>query len=182
MLKTDLSGYKNDWYQPGAGAIKRAAWFAVNACFFASYFPFNSIKVVLLRLFGATVGKGLIIKPTVNIKYPWKLYIGNHVWIGEQVWIDNLEYVSLGDNCCLSQGALLLCGNHDYKKPSFDLITGSITLEEGVWIGAKAIVCAGLTCHSHAMLAAGSVANKDLSPYGIYQGNPAQKIRERVLE
>jgi putative colanic acid biosynthesis acetyltransferase WcaF len=182
MHKTDLSGYNNDWYKPGGGLIKRAAWFLVNACFFASGFPFNGIKVALLRLFGAQIGKGLVIKPSVHIKYPWNLYIGNYVWIGEKVWIDNLARVAFGDNCCISQGALLLCGNHNYKKKSFDLITGSITLEEGVWIGAMAIVGPGITCYSHAVLSAGSVANKDLSAYSIYQGNPAQKIRERVFE
>ena len=181
MQKTDLSKYTNDWYNPGAGILRRTAWFVVNACFFASHFPFNGIKVALLRLFGAQIGKGLVIKPAVNIKYPWNLHIGSHVWIGEKVWIDNLSLVTIADNCCISQGALMLCGNHDYKKSSFDLITRPITLENGVWVGARAIVCPGITCHSHAVLAAGSVASTDLEAYSIYQGNPAKKIRERVL-
>jgi putative colanic acid biosynthesis acetyltransferase WcaF len=89
--------------------------------------------------------------------------------------------VKIGDNVCISQGAMLLCGNHDYKKPTFDLITGPITLEEGVWIGAKSTVCPGVTCRSHAVLSVGSVASKDLDPYGIYRGNPAVKERERKI-
>lgn len=132
-----------------------------------------------MRLFGAKVGKGVVIKPSVNIKSPWRLVIGDHAWIGEFVWIDNLVNVQIGNNCCLSQGAFLLTGNHDYKKTSFDLITGSIVLENGVWIGAKAVVCPGVTCHSHAVLTVGSVATDDLDANGIYQGNPAVKVRER---
>jgi putative colanic acid biosynthesis acetyltransferase WcaF len=74
---------------------------------------------------------------------------------------------------------MLLCGNHNYKKESFDLMTGKIIIEDGVWIGAKAIVCPGVTCHSHSVLSVGSVATKDLDANSIYQGNPAVKIKSR---
>lgn len=140
------------------------------------------MKCWLLRCFGAKVGKGVNIKPSVNIKYPWRLTIGNYSWIGENVWIDNLDEVVIGDNCCISQGVLLLCGNHNYKKSSFDLITGKIVLEDGVWLGAKSIVCPGVTIKTHAVLVVGSVAIKDLKSYTIYQGNPAFPIRTRVIE
>lgn len=132
-------------------------------------------------MFGAKIGKGVCIKQRVNIKYPWNLEIGNNVWIGEMVWIDNLADVRLEDNVCLSQGAMLLCGNHDYRKTSFDLIVRPIILEEGVWIGARSVVCPGVTVQSHALLTVNSVATGHLEPYSIYQGNPAVKIRERKI-
>src|SRR5690349_7330376 len=116
--KTDLSTYTNAWYSPGAVWIVRAIWYCVNRAFFISYFPFSSFKVFLLRIFGANVGKGVVLKPNINIKYPWRLSIGNYCWIGEGAWIDNLEEVHIGDHCCVSQGALLLCGNHNFKKSS----------------------------------------------------------------
>jgi len=90
--------------------------------------------------------------------------------------------ISIGSNSCLSQGAVLLTGSHNYKKITFDLVTGPIVLEEGVWISSGAIVNQGLTAHSHAILTAGSVATKDLDAYSIYQGNPALKIRNRTIE
>jgi putative colanic acid biosynthesis acetyltransferase WcaF len=127
------------------------------------------------------VGEKVVIKPGVNIKYPWFLTIGNHCWIGENVWIDNLAAVKIGNHVCISQGALLLTGNHDYKKTDFKLITGEIILEDGVWIGANAMVCPAVTLASHAVLAAGSVATSNLAAYGIYQGNPAVKKKERIL-
>lgn len=146
------------------------------------WIPFSGLKVTLLSVFGAEIGDNVVIKPNVNIKYPWKLKIGENTWIGEKVWIDNLGEVTIGKNACLSQGAMLLCGNHNYKKEAFDLIVGKITLEDGVWIGAHSIVTPGVRCKSHSLLAVNSVATSTLEPYTIYQGNPAVKIRERVIE
>ena len=181
-MKTNLQSFQNKEYNPGS-KLKIGLWYLVNALFFENYvFPFSKIKVSLLRVFGAKIGKGVVIKPNVTIKYPWLLEIGDHVWIGEQVWIDNLAKVTIGDHVCISQGALLLCGNHNYKKPSFDLIVGKITIEDGAWIGAKAVVCPDVIVHSHAILSVGSVATKNLESYSIYQGNPATKIRDRKIE
>src|SRR5688500_7628523 len=106
--KTDLSKFNNDWYSPGASLLKRSIWFVVNAFFFINPLnPFSDLKTSLLRVFGSKVGKGVVIKPHVSIKHPWNLIIGNNVWIGEGVWIDNLGPVFVGDNTSISQGALL---------------------------------------------------------------------------
>lgn len=183
MNKTKLADFDNSWYKPGAGIIKRTLWYYTNVLFFLNpWNPFSSLKVFFLRLYGAKIGKGVIIKPSVNIKYPWFLAIGNHVWIGEKVWIDNLAKVEIGNNVSISQGAMLLCGNHNYKKPTFDLIIGEIKLEDGVWIGAKSIVAPGITCKSHSILSVNSVAAKDLEEYTIYQGNPAVEVRKRKMQ
>jgi len=180
-MKTDLSAYNNDWYDEGAGLLKRTLWFFVNALFFINPAnPLSGIKVWWLRQFGATIGTGVVVKPGVNIKYPWKLTIGDHVWIGERVWIDNLDRVTIGSHCCLSQEALLLCGNHNYRVSTFDLKVSPIVLHEGVWIGARAMVTGGVVCESHAVLAAGSVASASLDAYGVYRGNPAVKVKERL--
>ncbi len=183
MLQTNLASYNNHPYHPGGNALKRLLWLYTNALFFkTNLVPINGFKIFLLRLFGAKIGKQVTIKPCVNIKYPWLLTIGNNTWIGENVWIDCLVDLTIGANVCLSQGALLLTGSHNYKKTTFNLITGSLTLEDGVWIGAQAIVNQGITVASHAVLTAGSVATKDLEAYSVYQGNPAVKVRSRVIE
>ena len=179
--KTDLSSFSNSWYRPGASFLKRALWYRFNGIFVCSRFPFSGFKVFLLRLFGAQIGKGVVIKPSVNIKSPWLLEIGDHSWIGEHAWIDNLVKVKIGPDVCISQGAMLLTGNHDFTKSSFDLITGEITLEEGVWIGAKSVVCPGVICRSHSVLSVGSVASAEMEAYSIYRGNPAVKVKERII-
>ena len=182
-MQTNLSSYNNGWYNPGGNVIKRITWHYINCFIFKSgYFPFYKLKTFLLRMFGATVGSGVLIKPFVNIKYPWKLSLGNNIWIGENVWIDNIANVIIGNNVCISQGAFLLTGNHNYKKQAFDLILGEVILEDGVWIGAQSVVCPGVICESHAVLSVASVANQNLSAFNIYTGNPAKKVRERVME
>ena len=180
-LKSDFSKFNNKDFYPG-NLILRILWYLFSQFFFkSSWLPFTFIKVFILRIFGAKIGKSVVIKPSVNIKYPWKLSLGNHVWIGENVWIDNLDNVVIGNNVCISQGAFLLCGNHNYKKDSFDLITNPIIVEDGVWIGAKSTVLPGVTAKSHSILSAGSVTSKDLEPYSIYRGNPAEKVSIRTI-
>ena len=178
-MKVDLSTYNNSRYNPGNG-VKRVLWYYTNLIFFKSgWFPFYGLKIFLLKLFGATLGKGVLIKPFVNIKYPWFLNIGNHVWIGEDVWIDNLTQVTIADNVCISQGALLLTGSHDYNITSFNLEVKEITLHEGVWICAKAVICAGVTCNTNSIVTAGTVITNDCEANGIYKGNPAIHIKTR---
>lgn len=180
--ETDLSRYDCSWYKPGGNIVKLTLWYFVNVLFFINPLnPLSSLKAFLLRMFGAKVGKGVVIKPGVNIKYPWKLVVGDHVWIGENVWIDNLDTVTLGSNSCLSQGAMLLCGNHNYSRSTFDLIVKPITLENGAWVGAKAVVTPGVTLRSHSILTVMSVATSDLEPYTINKGNPAVTVRQRNI-
>lgn len=97
------------------------------------------------------------------------------------MWIDNLVQVTIGSNVCISQGAMLLCGNHNYKRSTFDLIVKSINIEDGAWIGAQSIVCPGVTMHSHSVLTVGSVSSKDLDSFSIYRGNPAVKVTDRLI-
>jgi putative colanic acid biosynthesis acetyltransferase WcaF len=183
QLTVNLSKYNNSWYSPCRNIFIRLVWYGVNALFFIN--PLNGssgLKKMLLRMFGAKIGKGVVLKPGVNIKYPWNLTIGDYSWIGERVWIDNLDKVTVGNNCCVSQGALLLSGNHNYGTTTFDLMVAPITLEDGVWIGAEAVVAGGAVCGSHSVLSIKSVASHNLEPYSIYRGNPAVKVKEREVK
>lgn len=178
----DLSLFSVGKFSKGAPIWKQIIWYFVNAFVVrASWNPFMRIKTGLLRLFGARIGKGLVIKNNVVIKYPWKLSIGNNVWLGENCWIDNLDNVTIGNNVCISQGALLITGNHDYTQFDFPYRNAPIIVEDGVWIGAKAVVTPGVIVRSHSVLTIGTVMTKDTEPYGIYQGNPGLMIKERII-
>lgn len=176
----DLSKFTTGGFDKGASTLKMVLWFFVNALFVrASWNPFMGVKILLLRLFGAKIGKGLVIKNNVIIKFPWKLKIGDNVWLGEGCWLDNLDNIMIGDNVCISQGALLITGNHDYTKSDFPYRNASIVIENGAWIGAKAVVAPGVRIASHSILTLGTIMTKDTEPYGIYQGNVGVKIKER---
>jgi putative colanic acid biosynthesis acetyltransferase WcaF len=177
----DLSKFSIGSYKAGP-KWKVLVWYFFNYFFLYSILPWPyTFKCFLLRLFGAKVGTGVVIKTRVRIKNPWRLIIGNNCWIGEDVWIDNLEDVAIGSNVCLSQGALLLTGNHDYTISSFPYRLGKIIIEDGVWVGAKSVVCPGVVCRSHSILTVNSVASKEMEEMKIYAGNPAQVIRNRTI-
>jgi len=181
MNSVNLHSYRKV-YASGA-PLRGALWYFINLAFFQTAFPFPVfLKTFLLRLFGASVGKRTVLKPRISIKYPWLLKLGHDVWVGEKVWIDNLAEVNIGDNVCISQGAYLMTGNHNYKKSSFDLIIAPVSVEDGAWVGANAIVCPGITLASHSVITAGSVVTKNTLPFTIYQGNPAQPVRTRSIE
>lgn len=182
-LEVKLKDFDGSDFNKGAGLLKATLWYFVNALIVkASWNPFMGIKIALLRAFGAKIGKDLVIKNNVVVKSPWKLRIGDNVWLGEGCWIDNIDNVYIGDNVCISQGALLLTGNHDYTISSMPYRNAPIKIEDGAWIGAKTTVCPGVTVHRNAILTVGSVATKDMEENGIYQGNPAVKIRERKIK
>ena len=179
-MKVELDKFNNDWFRPGS-KFKIILWIFCSFIFIRTSFPWPmSFKKILLRFFGCRFGKGLVIKPQVNIKYPWMLTMGDHVWIGEEVWIDNLAKVNIHSHVCVSQGAMLLTGNHNYKIASFDLEIGDITLEEGVWIAAKSVVCPGVKAEKNSILSVSSIATKNMLANKVYQGNPAKMKKDRI--
>lgn len=179
-MPQSLKTFRTNNFDKGRGKLVQFIWIFFNALFLKnSWFVFMGFKIYLLRSFGAKIGEGTVIKNNVNIKFPWKLVMGNDVWLGEGVWIDNLDHVTIGNDVCISQGALLLTGNHDYRSTSFDYRNEPITIGNGVWIGAKTVVCPGVVCGDDSILTVGSIATKNLKAQGIYQGNPAVFIRQR---
>lgn len=178
----DLASYSPGRFDRGAGRLKEALWLVVSLVLFRLCpFSFSALKCSVLRAFGAKIGKSVTIKPQVKITFPWKLTVGDHVWLGEECWLLNLERITLGSHVCISQRAFLCAGSHDYKRVRFDLITQPILLENGAWLGAGCWVGPGVTVGAHAVLTAGSVAAKNLEANGIYRGNPAVFVKPRVI-
>ena|ERR1039457_5351850 len=181
-MPVDLSRYTNAWCSPGRSRWVQALWFFLGLPVLrASWIPFSEVRRRILRLFGAKIGRGVVIKPGVRVKYPWLLEIGDHSWIGEDAWIDNLASVQIGANVCISQGVYLCTGNHDWGDPAFGLTVSPIVIREDAWVGAKAIICPGVKMGAGAVAAAGSVVTKRLEPYTIYSGNPAEAVKTRVM-
>ena len=173
MTYLDLSEYDNSWYQPGRSTIWRSVWFFVGTPLLrARWMPFSSIRVSLLRMFGARIGKRATIRPDVRVKFPWHLVVGDNCWIGESCWIDNLTTVRIENNVCISQGAYLCTGNHDWNDPGFGLMISPIQLRDGAWVGAMAVLTPGTVLGTGSVAGAGSVISGMIPDYEVYAGNP----------
>ena len=181
-LRVDLSRYDAARHDPGAGRLRRAAWYWINAVLFASWLcPLYAPKRQVLRWFGAVIGAGVVIKPRVNIKYPWRLSVGDHTWLGEGVWIDNLGAVHIGAHCCLSQGVYICTGNHDWSDPAFALRVEPVSVAAHSWVGAFSIIGPGVSLGEGTVITAGSVVTVDTEPWTVYSGNPAQAMKKRDM-
>jgi len=164
----------------GVGKLTEISWYFIKMIFFLSAFPWpNAFKKILLQRFGATVGIGVVIKPRVNIHFPWKLVIGDNVWIGEEAFLLNFELLTINDNVCISQRAFLCGGNHDFRSPEMPYRNGPINLMEGCWIGASVFVSPGVTIGTDSVITAGSIVTTNVESNGIYKGNPLVFISKR---
>lgn len=141
----------------------------------------SAVRCACLRIFGATVGKGVVIRSGVNVSFPWRLSIGDHVWIGEEVTILSLAPVDIESNVCVSQRAFLCTGSHDYKDPAFGLITKPIRLESGCWVAAMCFVGPGVVIGRGGVCTAGSIVTKTTSPFTLVTGNPAEFVRNIAI-
>lgn len=179
-------GVRLDRFDPSRGLdrgrsrLTEVCWYLVKCLFFLSPLPWPmGLKRQLLKRFGAEIGSGVVIKPRVNVHFPWKLKVGDHCWIGEEVFILNFEPVTLGDHVCISQRAFLCTGNHDFRDPAFAYRNAPITVESGAWVGGQCFVGPGVTIGREAVAAAGSVVTDNLPPAKICRGNPCRPVKDR---
>jgi putative colanic acid biosynthesis acetyltransferase WcaF len=164
----ELSTFHNDDFDRGASRAKEIAWLLVSHLLIAGPIPGSGWRAAILRAFGAQIGAGVVLKPRVRVKFPWRLEVGANSWIGESVWIDNLAVVSIGHDVCISQGAYFCTGSHDWNRSTFDLITVAISIEPHCWVGARAIVAPGTQMQSGAVLGLGAVGRGRLKEWMVY--------------
>jgi putative colanic acid biosynthesis acetyltransferase WcaF len=168
-FKTDYIVKKSKFYQ--------TLWYFINAIIFKTpFFPINKLKIILLRFFGAKISNGCVIKPNVNIKYPWELILGDSVWIGENVWIDNLDTVSIDSNSCVSQGVTFITGTHNFTSTSFETITKPIQIGSNVWIGAKSTIGPGVEICDSVIISMGANITTSIETAGIFQINGPRRV------
>lgn len=179
---------RNDLFDPRRGLdrgrprVIEAIWHLGKCLLFLTPLPVPSgFKCFILRLFGARIGKGVVIKPQVKIHFPWKLTIGDFAWIGEEVFILNFEPVIIGAHCCISQRAFLCGGSHDYRQPDMPYRNGPIVIEDGAWVGAQVFVAPGITIGTEAVITAGSVVTRDQPSRMVCGGYPCLPLKERWL-
>jgi putative colanic acid biosynthesis acetyltransferase WcaF len=175
----DLSIFDNSDFDRGAPRWKEALWTLARFVFFQNAFPWpSSLRCALLRAFGAKIGRAVVIRANANISFPWRLVIGDHVWIGEDVGILTLASVTIESNVCISQRTYLCTGSHDFRREDFRLRVAPITVREGSWIAASCFIAPGVEIGRDAIVSAGSVVFESVAPKTFVRGNPAAVVSE----
>ncbi|MEV0672717.1 DapH/DapD/GlmU-related protein [Mycobacterium sp. NPDC050441] len=156
-----LDGFTGHGYSRGRGVALQILWLASRGLLMKWWCP-NAVRVGALRLFGARIGAGVIVRHQVKIHWPWKLTIGRNSWIGEEAWILNLEPVHIGSNTCISQGAFLCTGSHGRLSPTFEYDNAPVVIGDSVWVAARATVLRGVRIGDGATVGATAIVTDDV--------------------
>ncbi|MDG1906088.1 MAG: putative colanic acid biosynthesis acetyltransferase [Arenicella sp.] len=164
----------------GRSAIIVQTWWLVQSTLFGCSPQFMyGWRNFLLRLFGAEIGKGVIIRPSVRVTNPWNLTIGDHSWVGDHAELYTLGDITIGRNVVISQKTYLCTGSHDYEKIAFDIYAKPIIVEDEVWLGTDVFVAPGVIVHKGAVVGARSTVLDDILEGMICVGCPAKPIKKR---
>jgi len=179
-VRNDL--FDKSQFDRGRPRSVEAAWYLTKMVFFLSALPWPStLKTRLLRAFGCEVGAGLVMRPRVNIHFPWKLTIGDHCWIGERTEILNLETVTLEDHSTLSHDVYLAAAGHDSSSASMAYKNRPIRIGRSAWVTSRAFVGPGVTIGEGAVIGAGAVVLRDVEANSVMVGNPAVAVAVRRI-
>lgn len=177
----DLKNFRLPKGFRGRGDVYVQFWWICERILFRPSPQFMySYRAWLLRRFGATIGKGAVIRPTATITYPWKIVLGENVWIGDDVNLYSLGEIVVGSNSVVSQGCYICAADHDYQDINFSIRQRPIRIGSGVWLSARTFVCPGVTIADGVVVGAASVVTKNLDQPGVYAGNPSRKIGDRL--
>jgi putative colanic acid biosynthesis acetyltransferase WcaF len=161
--------------------LGRIAWMCAYPAFRFSPRILFGWRRLLLRLFGARVGRRVNIYPSARIELPWNLDIGDEASIGERVLVYNLGKVSIGPRATVSHNAHLCAGTHDYKDPRLPLLREPIEIGADAWVCASAFVGPGSRVGEGAVVGAASVCNGEVEAWTVVSGNPAVFRKRREL-
>ena len=171
----DLRRYDQSWFDRGRPGWYILLWWLVQAIAFPlTPHPLNEIRCLLLRLFGAHIGKNVIIRPTVRITYPWRVDVGDYSWIGDNVVLYSLDHVRIGPQCVISQNSYLCTGSHDWQDPAFGLKTAPIAIGTGVWIAADCFIGLGVRIGANAVIGVRSTVLTDIPSAQVSWGTPCR--------
>ena len=178
----DLSKFNLPPAFRGRSAVTVQLWWLVEAVLFAWSPQFMyGWRRFLLRLFGARIGKQVLIRPTARVTYPWKVSIGDYSWIGDDVVLYSLGEIRIGAHTVISQGSYLCTGSHDYAKPAFDIFAEPIIIDDEVWIATHVFVAPGVRVGRGSVVGVRSMVLEDLPAGKLCYGSPAKPRKDRPL-
>lgn len=173
---------QSDYSRGKSGLIVLLWWFIQGTIFRFSLHNMYRWRAWLLRKFGATIGHDVRVRASTKFTYPWKVTIGDHSWIGDNVEFYSLDQIVVGSHCVISQNTYLCTGSHKLNDPSFGLITKPIVIKDGAWVASDVFVYPGITIHEMSVAGARSTIVKDIPANEIHAGYPAKFLKERFAK
>lgn len=157
-------------------------WILFSRIFISTSFPWPSqIKVMIIRLFGARVGKHTHLQPRVDIHFPWKLILGDFVWIGKNSFLHNMEVLEICSNTAIGHNVMITTGSHDFLRSDFSYRNKPSKICSFVWVTSNCFIGPGVTVAEGCILYPGCVVTRNTQAWFIYHGNPSVKLRQRKL-
>ncbi|NJL86134.1 MAG: colanic acid biosynthesis acetyltransferase WcaF [Leptolyngbyaceae cyanobacterium SM1_1_3] len=179
----DLRRYDQSWFVPGRPRWLIMLWWLVQAIAFPlTLHAHHAPRRRLLRWFGASIGEGVVIRPTARFTYPWKVTIGNYSWIGDDVVLYSLDTIQIGCHCVVSQKSYLCTGSHNSSDPTFRLETAPILIENGVWIATDCFIGPGVSIGANTLIGTRSSVFSNQPQQHICWGTPCRPVRSRMIQ
>jgi putative colanic acid biosynthesis acetyltransferase WcaF len=179
----DLRRYDQSWFDRGRPGWLILLWWLVQAIAFPlTLHASHGIRIWLLRRFGASIGQGVVIRPTARFTYPWKVSIGDHSWIGDDVVLYSLDQIHIGEHCVISQESYLCTGSHDITDPAFNLQTAPIAIGNGVWVASDCFIGPGVQIGANTVVGARSTVLQTLPAQQVCWGSPCKPRYPRTMK
>ena len=179
----DLRRYDQSHYDRGRPGWFVMLWWLVQAIAFPlTPHSFHGIRIALLRLFGADIGEGVVIRPGARFFYPWNVKIGDYSWVGDGVVFYSWDQITVGRHAVVSQKSYLCAGSHDMTDPTFKLQTAPITIGNGVWIATDCFIAPGVTIGANAVIGGRSSVFKDMPAAKVCMGSPCHPRYPRQMQ
>ena len=175
-MKRELRSFSGDTGFTLRRKLVLVIWFALqHIAFKSALFP-ASLRPSVLKLFGASIGKDVLIRRGVRVHFPWNLEIGDNCWIGEEVWFLNHNRIEIASNVCISQRAIICASGHDFRSISLEYAHKPIKIKDGAWICLDSKVLPGVSIGECSVVSAGEVARKSLPDYSMLVGGQVRPI------
>ena len=183
MIIQQLDKFKLPHNFRGRNAFIVLLWWLVQGVLFRTSPQFlYGFRRFLLRLFGAKIGKNVIIRPTVRVTYPWKISIGDYSWIGDDVVLYSLGEIEIGAHVVISQKSYICAASHDYSEIDFPIYSKKVTIKDQCWLATDVFVAPGITIEKGTVVGSRSSVYKNLPENKICMGNPAKIIKDRISD
>lgn len=178
-----LTNFDKTQLDRGRSRLVEVLWLLVSCTIVQSRIPLpSSIRKTCLTVFGAQIGNNFVCRESIYVHFPWKLIIGDNVWLGAGAYIHNLDHLVIGSNTSIGHQVFVTTGSHDITLKSFPYKNSPVEIGSSVFLASRCVILPGVKVGEGSVVAAGAVVSKSVSSWQIVAGTPAKAIGSRRIE